>query len=171
MLACVTSGVRVARPESRRERTERETIISLRKNNNIVIFEADKGGAVVVMNKTDYITEARNHLNSVDTDGNRIYNEVTFDCTDKIMRDVKNAVEKAALNNVIDDELAELLIVNDSKPGHIYFLPKIHKNITPPPGRPICNTPAMNLSRWVDIQLQPLVKKLPSSLKDDNHFS
>ena len=75
----------------------------------------------VVMNKTDYITEARNHLNSVDADGNRIYNELAFDCTDKIMRDVKNASEKAALNNVIDDESAELLIVDDSKPGNIYF--------------------------------------------------
>ena len=89
------------------------------------------------------------------------------------MRDVKNAVEKAALNNIIDDELAELLIVDDSKPGNIHFLPKIHKNITPPPGRPICNTintPTMNLSGWVDIQLQPLVRNLPSYLKDDNHF-
>ena len=28
----------------------------------------------------------------------------------------------------------------------------------------------MNLSKWVDIQLQPLVKKLPSYLKDDNDF-
>ena len=34
-----------------------------------------------------------------------LYKELTFDCADKIMRDVKNAVEKAALNN-IDDELA-----------------------------------------------------------------
>ena len=31
---------------------ERDAIIGLRKNNNIVIFEADKGGAVVVVNKT-----------------------------------------------------------------------------------------------------------------------
>ena len=145
----------------------------MRKNNNIVIFEVDKGGTVVVMNKTDYITEARNHLNSVDADCNRIYKELTFNCTDKIMRDVKNVVEKAPLNNVIDDELAELLIVDDSKSGIIYFLPKIHKNITPSPGRPICNTintPTMNLSRWVDIQLQPLVKNLRSYLKDHNHF-
>ena len=68
---------------------------------------------------------------------------------------------------------AEPLIVDDSKPGNIYFLPKIHQKITPSPGRPICNTidtPTMNLSRWVDIQLQPLVKNLPSYLKDDNHF-
>ena len=117
------------------------------------------------MNKTDYITEAGNHLNSVDADGNRIYKELTFD---KIMRDVKNAVEKAALNNIIDDELAELLIVDDSKPGNIYFLPKIHKNITPPPGRPICNTintPTLNLSGLVDIQQLPLVKTYHLTLK------
>ena len=53
------------------------------------------------------------------------------------------------------------------------FYQKFTKNITPPPGRPICNTintPTMNLSKWVNIQLQPLVKKLPSYLKDDNHF-
>ena len=82
------------------------------------------------------------------------------------MRYVKDALQKAVVNNVIDGELAELLIIDESKPGNIYFLPKIHKNVTPPPGRPICNTintPTMNLSRWVEIQLQLLVKKLPSS--------
>ena len=87
--------------------------MSLRKNNNIVIFEADKRGAVVVMNKTDCIAEAKSHLNLVDTYGDRIYKELTFDCTDEIMWDVKNAVEKAALNNFIDDELAELLITQN----------------------------------------------------------
>ena len=28
----------------------------------------------------------------------------------------------------------------------------------------------MNLSKWADIQLQPLVKKLPSYIKDSSHF-
>ena len=64
-------------------KTQREAIISLRKNKQIVIFEADKGGAVVVMNKSDYITEAKKHLNSVDADGNRI-KAVTSCSTHKI---------------------------------------------------------------------------------------
>ena len=34
-------------------KTKRRAMVSLRKNNNIVIFEADKGGTVVVMSKTD----------------------------------------------------------------------------------------------------------------------
>ena len=45
---------------------ERDAIIGLRKNKNIVIFEADKGGAVVIMNKQDYVTEALKHLDSKD---------------------------------------------------------------------------------------------------------
>ena len=127
----------------------------------IVIFEADKGGAVVVMNKSDYINEAIKHLNSVDADGNRIYKELSYDCTDKFVRDVGEAINKAAVNKVIDEELADLLFIDSPKPGNIYFLPKIHSEIRPPAGRPICNTintPTMNLSKWVDIQLQPLVK-------------
>ena len=68
--------------------------------------------------------------------------------------------------------MSDLLIIDDPKPGNIYFLPKIHKNVSLP-GRPICdtiNTPTINFSKWVDIQLQPSVKKLPSYLQDDNHF-
>ena len=154
-------------------KTQRKAIISLRKNKQIVIFEADKGGAVVVMNKSDYRTGAKKHLNSVDADCNRICTELMVDCTKKFVRNVRNAVQNAVINNVIDDDLSDLLIIDDPKPGNIYFLPKIHKNVSPPPGRPICNTintPTMNLSKWVDIQLQPLVKKLPSYLQDDNHF-
>ena len=66
-----------------------------------------------------------------------------------------------------------MLVIDDAKPGSIYFLPNIQRNMTPPPGRPICNTintPTMNLSNWVDIQLQPFVKKLPSYIKDSGHF-
>ena len=121
----------------------------------------------------DYISEAKKHLNSIDADRNRIYEELFFDCTQKFAPDVSKAIEKAAANKVIDDELAELLIVDSPKPGNIYFLPKIHKDTRPPPGRSICNkinSPTMNLSKWVDMQLQPLVKKLPSCLKDDNDF-
>ena len=68
--------------------------------------------------------------------------------------------------NIVPDlipyDLSEMLVIDDAKPGNIYSLPKIHKNMTPPPGRQICNTintPTMNFSKWVDIQLQPLVKK------------
>ena len=125
------------------------------------------------MNKSDNINEVRKHLNSVDADGNRIYKELSYDCTEKFVLDVGEAVGKAVINKVIDDELADLLLVDSPKAGNIYFLPKIHKEIQLPPGRHICNTintPTMNLSKWEDMQLQPLVRKQPSYLKDDNDF-
>ena len=62
-------------------KAEREAIIALRKNKNIVIFEADKYGPVVVMNKDDYISEAQKQLKSVDAGNNRVYSELNFDCT------------------------------------------------------------------------------------------
>ena len=52
------------------------SITSLKKNIDIVIFEADKGGAVV------------------NVDDNRIYNELTFNCTDIIVRDMKKQKKK-----------------------------------------------------------------------------
>ena len=76
----------------------------------------------MVMNKSDYITEAKKHLNSVDADGNRIYTELTVDCTEKFVRNVRNAVQNAVINNVIDDDLSDLLIIDDQKPGNIYFM-------------------------------------------------
>ena len=133
---------------------EGEAIIGLRKNKNIVIFEADNGGAVVIMNKQDYVTEALKRIDSKDANGDDIYQKLLFDCTQKFVREVQQSVDLAFSNNVIDETMAEMLAINDAKPGNIYFLPKIHKDINPPPGRPICNTintPRMNLSKCVDL--------------------
>ena len=59
------------------------------------------------MNKSDYINEAIKHLNLVDADGNRIYEELSYDCMDKFIRDVGEAINKAAVNKVVDEELAD----------------------------------------------------------------
>ena len=95
------------------------------------------------------------------------------DCTKKFVHNVRKAVQNAVINNVIDNDMSDLQIIDDPKPGNMYFLPKVHKNVSLPLGRPICNTintPTMNLFKWMNIQLQPLVKKLPSYLQVDNHF-
>ena len=54
-----------------------------------------------------------------------------------------------------------------ARPTRLYFLKKIHKN---PMGiRPIissCESPTKNISQFIDFWLQPLMKALPSYLKD-----
>ena len=56
-------------------------------------------------------------------------------------------------------------MVEKARPGNIYFVPKIHKPQRPPPARPIWNT-----INSATANISSLVRKLPSYLKDDNHF-
>lgn len=54
----------------------------------------------------------------------------------------------------------------------IYFLPKIHKSLSQPPGRPIVNgidSVTSRLGHYIDIFLQPLVHKTEAYLKDTKH--
>ena len=61
------------RVESNLKEKERDAIKELRLNKDIVIFQADKGGAVVIQNRADYINEAKRHLNLKDADGTQVY--------------------------------------------------------------------------------------------------
>lgn len=45
----------------------------------------------------------------------------------------------------------------------IYYLPKVHKNPVQPPGRPIVTS---LIGRYIDFYLQPLVRHMPSYLKE-----
>ena len=154
---------------------EKDALESLRKNTSIVIFPADKGGALVILNRSSYIQTAKEHLESKTCTGEEVYQRLQSDCTASMSTRVNRAIDEALLLNVIDGDTAEGLKVTNPKPGNLYLLPKIHKkpgSKTPPP-RPICNsrnTPTEKISEWVDDQLQPLVKELPSYVKDDNDF-
>ena len=142
-------------------------------NNDIVIFQADKGAAVVVQNRKDYLAEAYKQLNGTDENGSRVYEPVSTDPTSDFVIRVKEAVQEAHSKEVINTDTANYLKMENAQPGNIYFLPKIHKPQRPPPARPICNTiksATTNISKWIDDQLQPLVENLPSHLKDDNDF-
>ena len=53
------------------------------------------------------------------------------------------------------------------------MLPKIHKTLTNPPGRPIvsgCGGPTENLSKLIDDWLLPIVTQLPSHVKDTTNM-
>ena len=62
------------------------------------------------MNTSDNINEAKKHLNSVDADGSRIYKELSYDCTEKFVRYVGEAVGEATINKVIDGDPEDLLL-------------------------------------------------------------
>ena len=65
---------------------------------------------------------------------------------------------------------AKNLIVTTPRTSPIYFKPKIHKPNKP--GRPIvsaCSCPTELISSYLDRIMVPIVKSLPSYIKDTNH--
>ena len=65
---------------------------------------------------------------------------------------------------------AKTLSVDHPRTSKFYMLPKIHKPGNP--GRPLvsaCNCPTSNISAYLDSVLAPLVKQLPTYVKDSSH--
>lgn len=83
-------------------------------------------------NRNDYMEEAMRQLN----DG-EVYRSLDRDPRIEILVKMKELVDKAKAMNVIDSDLACLLIVEHPKTPLLYLLPKIHKTLHKPPGRPI----------------------------------
>ena len=71
----------------------------------------------------------------------------------------------------ISEKNRNYLLVDHSKAGRFYLLPKIHKAGSP--GRPIVSAnghPTEKISEFVDLHLQPHVQNLPSCLKATTDF-
>ena len=135
-------------------------------NRTIRITPADKGGAIVIQDTQDYLIEAKRQL-----DNTEHYNEVKKDPTKSIAKHSNNLVHQLHTSGHIDDN-TKTWALNDINTvrTHIYYhLPKIHKQLTVPPGRPIISGtggPTEKLSKLVDHWLQNYVTKLPSHVKD-----
>lgn len=113
-------------------KSDLEAVQQLGDNNSIVIRQADKGGAVVVWNKCDYINEAMSQLNDTD-----VYRRLDHDPKFAFIQKIKDVVESAVSDNLIDTDLAKFLMVEHPRTPLLYLLPKIHKSLQQPPGRPI----------------------------------
>lgn len=147
---------------------ERKAIHSLKTNPNIMILPADKGSTTVVMDKVDYMNEVERQLSDSTT-----YKKLDHDPTTEFNEELKSILLHHAKHQDLSTSTQILLVNDNPTPPQFYVLPKIHKNVTPPPGRPIVasnNSVTERISAFVDDKLQPLVKKQPSYVQDTNHF-
>ena len=82
-------------------------------------------------------------------------------------------VKDTIQNLIVKQELPATstnLIITTLRTSCIYFLPKIHK--LNKPGRPIvsaCSCPTELISSYLDKIMTPIVKSLPSYIKDSQH--
>ncbi len=163
------AGLKVKKPPNDNLTTgERKAMAELKALVDVVIKPADKGSAVVVMDRTMYIQEGIRQLHDV-----RYYRKVDTDLTDRHNDWVKSFVLHLSDKGEIDDKCKTYLFCKQPRTPKFYMLPKIHKGVSPPPGRPIVsanNSPTERLSQLVDFFLNPLIPKIPSYVKDTTHF-
>ena len=127
------------------------------------IKAADKGGAVVVWRSDLYQKEALRQLSDTS-----FYAKIPKDLTSKNQSLVKDTIQNLIVNQELPDT-ATNLIINTPRTSCIY-LPKIHKPNNP--GRPIvsaCSCPTELISSYLDRIMTPIIKSLPSYIKDSAH--
>lgn len=155
---------------------ERDSIANLRRNKDIIIKSADKGGATVIMDKNNYIFEANRQLN--DTKYYRELEEPLFH--DNIPK-IKKILTQLKKDNFINQKQLEFLS-GPPVPRHrkFYLLPKIHKDKNKwtipdrmPEGRPIVSdveSESYRVSQYIDSFVSPLSTRHNTYLKNTYDF-
>ena len=130
---------------------ERAGIKELVMNRDIVIKKADKGSCVVIMDTTDYLEGGYSQLPN-----EKFYKKVDHELTHEHNEKVGSVVRSMFHKNEISLETAEFLVHEQPRTAQFYLLPKIHKRLIKPPGRPIVSAnecPTERISQFVDLFL------------------
>jgi hypothetical protein len=129
-----------------------KTLKNLSKDKTIYITRADKGRAVVILDKLDYINKMELILNDSKT-FKQLDDDPTISREDKLQKKLLNLKNSGFLT----EEEYKFARPVGSQPGKAYGLPKIHKDDIPL--RPIisaCNTYSYRLSKLLARKLKHL---------------
>lgn len=146
---------------------ERKALNKLKNNRDITVRKADKGGSVVLLNTELYIKLNEAILNDVKT-----YTKLAKDPTADILNKLKLVLDEGKALGVLDQKLCDYIYVALPVIPVFHSLPKLHKLKFPPPMRPIVagiGSANERLCEWVDLQLQPLVRRSMGFLLDTKH--
>lgn len=147
---------------------EQKALQSLKNNTDIVIKPADKGGAVVVQDRQDYVNEGLRQLADV-----KVYKILENDKSLVFLQEISRFLEYCVREGEIDKQILDYLTNFEPRTSRLYFLPKIHKKTLPPPGRPVVSANGCateRISEFVDFFLKPYVQKTKSYIKDSTDF-
>ena len=155
---------------------EKSALKELQNNSDLVFKKADKGSAIVVMDKKDYLFEGYRQLNNphhYKPLENPIYPETAEEIT-TILKGLKDSFQ------ISEKQYNYLKPPECPRPRRFYTLPKIHKAAESwtvpgkiPPGRPIvsdCNSESEKVAEYIDAFLKDKARQHPSYIKDTNDF-
>ena len=144
-------SLRAKKPDTTKDNLSKEEHVALKKlksNNEIVVQRPDKGAGVVILDKKDY----DNKLLELISDPSKF---ATCDSkrTETVKKKINNIAEKYNSKYKLEaaaqeDNLSKFQNTNyqiykklkrtgEYCPGHLYGLPKVHKNAENPPLRPM----------------------------------
>lgn len=147
---------------------DRKILNGLLQDPTIIFKEADKGGALVILNRDDYQKRIDEQLNDT-----HYYQKLSQDPTEHIKILIKIVVQEGLVFGYISDRTAKFLMCQNPKIPYFYGLPKIHKAERPPPLRPIVSgrgSVLEPLAKFVDSFFQPFIPLIPTFIKDTTHF-
>ncbi|KAM4030047.1 LOW QUALITY PROTEIN: uncharacterized protein ACNLHF_022007 [Anomaloglossus baeobatrachus] len=149
-------------------REERCALMALKNNTSLIIKNADKGGGIVIQDRGAYIQEALRNLS------NPLHYEVTDITTyNQSVQEYRALIQRAIALGVLNKHESKFLEVKNPRVAFYYHLPKIHKCLHNPPGRPIISgigSLTENLAAYVDQIMRPHVINLRSYLRDSTHL-
>lgn len=155
---------------------QNKALEALKNTENIIIKSADKGGATVIMQKTEYEAEAMRQLNNP-----RYYRKIDSPLTDANSKFINTIILDLQRKKFLTKKQVNFLKPPPlPRPRQFYLLPKIHKPIEKwsnpgymPPGRPIvsdCSSESYQISQYIDNFLQPLSVNHATYIKNTTDF-
>ena len=131
-----------------------------------MVTKADKGNAVVIMNKDDYNDKIFKLLSDKSK-----FECIDEDLTIKRENSLLYKLDGLKKDKVISQEVYDKIRPTGSRPGIIYGLPKVHKDGYPL--RPIISSSGTynyNLAKFLDDLIKPLIGNTNFMLKDTFDF-
>ncbi|KAM4795913.1 dynein axonemal heavy chain 9-like [Rhinophrynus dorsalis] len=144
--------------------SEHNAIKEMQSWTDTIIKPSDKGGNVVLWPKNLYLSEAFKQLSDI-----TCYKRLLFDPTQDYLRAYLIIVSDAHDLGLITLRDKRFLTVTNPIIPTFYMLPKVHKNSSNPPGRPIVSgigSICEKASQFLDSKLRKYVVELPSYVKD-----
>ncbi|XP_071178020.1 uncharacterized protein [Mytilus edulis] len=142
------SGKRLRNPSEQ----ESQAINNLESRDDIVIKQADKGSAVVVINKTDYIEEGNRQLSNT-----KFYKHLKSDPTKEISKQINEILSDMNSKKHIDEDTYDYLRPDETyTAGRFYLLPD--------------GNPTKKISEFVDYNLRPHVRTMLSYIQDTTDY-
>ena len=163
--ADINRVLRSSHPKPNLTKAQNLALRELKRDRDHIVLKADKGVAMVIMDRQDYINKA-NHLLNQST-----YKSVTKDPTNSIKNKQINILKRVKTKTGLDSNTYKSMYPTGCVPPKFYGLPKIHKPDTPL--RPIvssCGSVTYGVAKELAKILKPLVGKSPHHITSTQDF-